>query len=423
MSKDPLEHIVQTLKRQEISPSASASFDEVMRKREKRKKGLIWWLTSAALLLIVGGVCLNPWSSTEFTTASVNQKNTPSPSTMVQSEAYDRSMADSRILDAAEEDLINRTPDNQTPSIVENKPKKPNNKTLGAQLFDIFNKLRGKGSTDVNVSNTGITRQDSERSKFSQGLITSVLGEEPQLYGKRYLEPTKPGDPIEMRPSDYLDWDFNIGSFEPHLRKKPWYIELSAITGSNNRVQFNVEEPLSVLGTNYMAQYQASFLTSPHSSSAMWGIGFHYTQWVGNGEWREHTKEKILQPDGTYKIMNSTTTGRVNYSIDKVSIPLSYRGFARISKFNLRYGVQLAPGMTSVTEGTYFDATSYTTLQNSRMWSMDGKASVGPMIQVNKGLNVVIEPSVMYQSFVDQNSKIQGNWFGGLGVSMLYRLR
>jgi hypothetical protein len=38
-------------------------------------------------------------------------------------------------------------------------------------------------------------------------------------------------------------------------------------------------------------------------------------------------------------------------------------------------------------------------------------------------LNVVIEPSVMYQSFVDQNSKIQGNWFGGLGVSMLYRLR
>jgi len=422
MNNDPLEHIAQTLKTHEVSPSASASFDEVMRRREKRKKGIIWWFTSAALLLMVGGIYFSPWSSEEFNTTA-DQKNTSNSGTSVQSEAYNSSILDKKSADAEEEIITNSTPESQEPYLADNDPKKSNKKTLGAKLFNIFNKLRGNGGTDITPSNSGITRQYSESSKFSRGLMTSVLEEEPALYGKRYLEPTKPGEPLEMRPSDYLDWDFNMGPFEPHLRKNPWYVELSAITGSNNQIQFNEEEPLSVLGTNYMAQYQASFLTSFNSSSAMWGIGLHYTQWVGNGEWREHTKERILQPDGTYKIINSTTTGRVNYSIDKVSIPLSYRGFARVSKFNLRYGVQLAPGFTSVTEGTYFDATSYTALQNSRMWSMDGKASVGPMIQVNKGLNVVIEPSVMYQSFVDQNSKIQGNWFGGLGVSMLYRLR
>ena len=422
MNNDPLEHIAQTLKTHEVSPSASASFDEVMRRREKRKKGIIWWFTSAALLLMVGGIYFSPWSSEEFNTTA-DQKNTSNSGTSVQSEAYNSSILDKKSADAEEEIITNSTPESQEPYLADNDPKKSNKKTLGAKLFNIFNKLRGNGGTDITPSNSGITRQYSESSKFSRGLMTSVLEEEPALYGKRYLEPTKPGEPLEMRPSDYLDWDFNMGPFEPHLRKNPWFVELSAITGSNNQIQFNEEEPLSVLGTNYMAQYQASFLTSFNSSSAMWGIGLHYTQWVGNGEWREHTKERILQPDGTYKIINSTTTGRVNYSIDKVSIPLSYRGFARVSKFNLRYGVQLAPGFTSVTEGTYFDATSYTALQNSRMWSMDGKASVGPMIQVNKGLNVVIEPSVMYQSFVDQNSKIQGNWFGGLGVSMLYRLR
>lgn len=422
MSNDPIEHIVQSLKTQEVSPSASASFDEVMRRREKRKKGLIWWFTSAALLLIIGGIYFNPWSSTEFNT-SVNQKNTSNSVKAVQSEAYNPNIADISNVDGEGENINNSTSESQASSIEVNEPKKPNNKTLGAKLFNIFNKLRGNHGTGINVSNNGITRQDPENSKFSLGLMTSILEEEPALYGKRYLDPTEPGEPLEMPPSDYLDWDFSMGPFEPHLRKKPWYVELSAITGSNNQVQFNEEEPLSVLGTNYMAQYQASFLTSFNSSSAMWGIGLHYTQWVGNGEWREHTKEKILQPDGTYKTINSTTTGRVNYSIDKVSIPLSYRGFARVSKFNLRYGVQLAPGFTSVTEGTYFDATSYTVLQNSRMWSIDGKASVGPMIQVNKALNVVIEPSVIYQSFLDQNSKIQGNWFGGLGVSMLYRLR
>ena len=31
MNNDPLEHIVQNLKTHEVSPSASASFDEVMR--------------------------------------------------------------------------------------------------------------------------------------------------------------------------------------------------------------------------------------------------------------------------------------------------------------------------------------------------------------------------------------------------------
>lgn len=422
MNNDPLEHIVQNLKTHEVSPSASASFDEVMRRREKRKKGIIWWFTSAALLLMVGGMYFGPWPSEENNTSAV-QKNNSNPGASVQSETHNSSSLNKRSLDAEEQNITNPTLESQVPTLADNEPKKSNKKTLGAKLFNIFNKLRGNGGTDITPSNSGITRQYSESSKFSRGLMTSVLEEEPALYGKRYLEPTKPGEPLEMRPSDYLDWDFNMGPFEPHLRKKPWYVELSAITGSNNQIQFNEKEPLSILGTNYMAQYQASFLTSFNSSSAMWGIGLHYTQWVGNGEWREHTKERILQPDGTYKIINSTTTGRVNYSIDKVSIPLSYRGFARVSKFNLRYGVQLAPGFTSVTEGTYFDATSYTALQNSRMWSMDGKASVGPMIQVNKGLNVVIEPSVMYQSFVDQNSKIQGNWFGGLGVSMLYRLR
>ncbi|MGB1093978.1 MAG: hypothetical protein ACPG0L_04690 [Bacteroidia bacterium] len=422
MNNDPLEHIAQTLKTHEVSPSESASFDEVMRRREKRKKGIIWWFTSAALLLMVGGIYFSPWSSEEFNTTA-DQKNTSNSGTSVQSEEYNSSILDKKSPDAEEEIITNSTPESQEPYLADNDPKKSNKKTLGAKLFNIFNKLRGNGDTDITPTKNGITRQDSESSKFSKGLMTTVLVEERALYGKRYLEPTKLGESLEMRPSDYLDWDFNMGPFEPHLRKNPWYVELSAITGSNNQIQFNEEEPLSVLGTNYMAQYQASFLTSFNSSSAMWGFGLHYTQWVGNGEWREHTKEKILQPDGTYKTINSTTTGRVNYSIDKVSIPLSYRGFARVSKFNLRYGVQLAPGFTRVTEGTYFDATSYTALQNSRMWSMDGKASVGPMIQVNKGLNVVIEPSVMYQSFVDQNSKIQGNWFGGLGVSMLYRLR
>jgi hypothetical protein len=95
MNNDPLEHIAQTLKTHEVSPSESASFDEVMRRREKRKKGIIWWFTSAALLLMVGGIYFSPWSSEEFNTTA-DQKNTSNSGTSVQSEAYSSSILDKK---------------------------------------------------------------------------------------------------------------------------------------------------------------------------------------------------------------------------------------------------------------------------------------------------------------------------------------
>lgn len=425
MSKDLFDHIANELKHQEVYPSTNASFEEVMRRRKKRKKGFIWWYTAASVALILGLLFVgNEYLNSR---TSIDSGNSGKPISAA-------STQDEQTYESGDESFNPSTASTDTPPFKSSTNEvnandqsgrtvpKPIKKSLSSSLLDIFTTLHSgnRNNGSIASSSPGNTSLDKDPSNLD-GVFR--FKEEPALYGKRNLNPIPPGEPLAMRPSEYLDWDFSMGPFEPHLTKKPWYVEMSAITGSNNRVQFDDKEPLSVLGTNYMAQYQASLFTSFQSSSTLWGVGIHYTQWVGNGEWREHTQEKILQPDSTYKTISSTTTGRVNYKIDKISIPVSYRGFTRVSKFNLRYGVQLAPGFTRVTDGTYFDATSYTNLTNTRLWSMDGKASVGPIVNVTKGVQVIIEPSVMYQSFVHHTGSLQGNWFGGLGVSMLYRIR
>jgi hypothetical protein len=54
---------------------------------------------------------------------------------------------------------------------------------------------------------------------------------------------------------------------------------------------------------------------------------------------------------------------------------------------------------------------------------MDGKLFVGPMIPVTRNMTLVIQPSVMYQSFINDRSQVNGKFFGGLGVSMIWKIK
>jgi hypothetical protein len=191
-----------------------------------------------------------------------------------------------------------------------------------------------------------------------------------------------------------------------------------------------------------MAQYQLNWLRECQGIG-MLGLGLQYTQWVGNGEWRK--KEYIEIPqidtqliainvpglptqfiqtfDTTYVHDVSTSTGEINYQIDKIAVPLAFRGFTRIFKTNFRYAVQIAPGVTRITKGSYFTPTEFIALEQKSQFTMGAKIGMGPMIPINPNLNIVIEPALMYQSFVHPEKGMKGRIFGGLGISMMWRLR
>jgi hypothetical protein len=248
---------------------------------------------------------------------------------------------------------------------------------------------------------------------------------------------------------DKTNWDIEGIEFdipEQRIRNKfqklPWFFEVSAIAASNNTINFDEDRPLSVLGTQYLAQYSASFLKE-FNNATMWGLGVQYSEWVGNGQWRENEFVKVMKLDTqirsitlpgrpkhyytvidtNYQTVNNSRTGLISYKIDKVAIPISYRFHVQFMKVPLQIGMHLAPGVTTVSEGTYFTETSFNSIDKKRHTTMDGKLFVGPMIPVTRNMTLVIQPSVMYQSFVTDKGQVNGKFFGGLGVSMIWKIK
>jgi hypothetical protein len=245
------------------------------------------------------------------------------------------------------------------------------------------------------------------------------------------------------------NWDIEGIEFEiPEQRirnkfqKLPWFFEVSAIAASNNTINFDEDRPLSVLGTQYLAQYSATFLKE-FNNATMWGLGMQYSEWVGNGQCRENEFVKVMKldtqvrsitlpglpkryytvVDTSYQTVNNSRTGLISYKINKVALPISYRFHVQMFKVPVQIGMNLAPGITTVSEGTYFTETSFNTIEKKRHTTMDGKLFVGPMIPVTRNMTLVIQPSVMYQSFINDRSQVNGKFFGGLGVSMIWKIK
>jgi hypothetical protein len=234
--------------------------------------------------------------------------------------------------------------------------------------------------------------------------------------------------------------EFELPDFVIKLRNTPskWYAELSVITGSNNTIVFKDDLPLSVLGTQYMAQYQMLVLKDFENGS-MFGAGIQFSEWVGNGRWQRTsnsmvpkvTTRKVLisapwQPkkyavlsDTTYVPATTVQTGVIDYKIDKVSFPLAYRFCTSIGKLPVRFGMHLAPGYTTFTEGVYFTQTDFRPIQSNSQMTVDGRITLGPMFPITKKWTFVMEPSLIYQSFVTSDNQVNGKFFTGLGVAIL----
>ncbi len=245
---------------------------------------------------------------------------------------------------------------------------------------------------------------------------------------------------------DFSSFDIEIDIPErpvlPKLPSSKWYAELSVITGSNNTINFEENVPLSILGTQYTAQYQMLILKDLENGS-MVGAGIQYSEWVGNGQWQLNKNEMIQkidtnvvlisapwQPkrygtfiDTSYVPLNKVQTGNIEYRIGKISFPLAYRFYTQIAKTPIRVGFHLAPGYTTVNSGSYFTNTDYRVFDKSSYMTFDGKLTLGPMIPINKKWTFVIEPSLMYQSFLSDNySTVNGKFFTGLGIAILRKL-
>jgi hypothetical protein len=422
---------IQELQNLETSYSPQTNFDEVMSRRKKKRRGFIWWTTRSSVLLLIG------FGSAYSYFNSFNQ--TPSTNPNVVS-SHTVSTKDVSTKDVSVKDLSGKNGLNNDGSL---KPLTSSNASgnrlntstnLSKKSKSLVSKPRGSKVQSPKAFVTAPMSQniETQASETTTSIHTETLQEVQQriaqiFNGKNRLSRMNIST-WKTIPSD-IDWiDLDLKEPEIKLRpgKLPWFVEFSAITGSNTQIDFDNQQNLSILGTQYIAQYQGSILRE-FQNATMWGLGISYTEWVGNGQWRniEETITKTYDStvmDSVSKSTLNTTTGMINYRIDKISVPLQFRFHTQILKLPIRLGAHLAPGMTTLTEGNYFNETRFGPINRQRNFSFDGKLTIGPMIPISDQFTIIIEPSLVFQTFRGPNNQWNAKSFTGLGIGMMWKV-
>jgi len=427
---------IKDLQNLETSYSPKTNFDEVMNRRKKKRRGFFWWTIPTSALLLLGiGTGYYYFSNTQssvHTTASssikqnnsINKVSKPSQKEqLTTTSAYSKEQITTSSTNSEADVKTHSIDNNKYIKHIGNrrlKSRSQNNAIQGDSKITIFNQdAESTKITDVSNS-TGNNLNVIENNAF-QIPIYSLFNSKNRLSHVNISNwKTIPSD------IDWIDLDLREPEIKINNGKLPWFVEFSAITGSNNQINFDNQQNLSILGTQYIAQYQGSILRE-FQNATMWGLGVSYTEWVGNGQWR-NIEEFIIKTfdstvmDSVFKSTFTTTTGMINYRIDKISIPVQFRFHTQLLKVPIRIGAQLSPGFTTLTSGDYFNETSYAPIQRQKNLSFDGKLTVGPMIPITNQLTIIIEPSLVFQSFRGQNNQWNAKSFTGLGIAMMWRV-
>lgn len=485
MTPESFDNKFKSLVDAESNYSSNVSFDAVMERRKKKRRGVFWWKSPAAvgiLLLSICGVSAYIWKNTPSNATAIPQKqennlalsNTRnseeqtanSKSTIKTNTPLDNSGSSIRRNMFKAKQAVTKKSE-KTPSVAKNTTwrvskrhtagvhhegelnttAKSDNKaaTLNTTSDNTTaNDKRTASIVDLSVNNPLVATQPTVQ---KSDLVQQQLGESSFKFG---FEALRSGSIRRtLFKWNKFNWDLEGLEFdapEPRANfrthRLPWFVEFSAITGSNNTINFDDKQALSILGTQYMAQYQLSVLRE-FENSTMWGIGFNFTEWVGNGQWRHNNAVTVPKYDTSYRTVrvpgrpprhyrvidttmvtvDNTLTGNISYRIDKIALPVSFRYQMMFWRTPIRLGVQVSPGITTVNQGHYFTQTDYRLLNSTKHFAVDGKVSLGPMIPINRKFTFVIEPSLMYQSFVNENKSMDGKFFGGLGLSLLYKIK
>lgn len=468
MNWNNIENKFQELNIHSTPPSANATFEEVMNRRKKKKRRIIAYWSFAGLLFIGGlGVALNTKPS------GLNPNN----SNKVLVEKNKNTGADNKIVEVSKEidpdisistnqqnyeNTESRTLDINSNKTTNNskkfakRPTQAESVNFGNTSSEQSNVESSTEQSDIEVMNSTMLKNIKKVASFSEYLnrdnsqTNSSHKSNTNLYTSNLnfnfsgslLKPISIDWDPQLGRIDWIDGPWDLNPRTPYIDKRPMYLEFSAITGSRSQIDFDMKQSTSILGTQYMAQYQILLLRETWDEF-LWGLGLQYTEWIGNGQWRNVEKFDIQVIDTTYRIVkmsglpdqriqiidtllkqeSNTTTGNIGYKMDNIAIPISFRKITSAFRTPVRLGAQLSPGFTTYTRGEYFSATEYQTIGKTRRPTLNAKLSAGPLIQVTGDFCLIIEPSLMYHSFVDMQSKFNGRWFTGLGVSMQWRIK
>ncbi len=408
-----------TLENHESPLGEAASFQGVMKKREKKRRAFFWFSLNSVLFLLISLSAAALWGPKELDEKEVvptaQIKQTPNQGNAV--------------VNADHTAVKSMSVDNQTAVKVSSLTTAPTD----AERINITHKklfvkqnivIAGRQHQLPKIA--GIPNEVDENSNIKtvdlapSTLAASTSQEMPyadwiyHLTGRgiasEYIFQIQPTEGTVL-PEFVPFYPYGKPKFNP-------IFELNVTTAGNGYKYFRESKDVTVAGNHRYSQYHGMMLFDLGRGVNVGG-GLGYMESVGIGkalisEWKTDTAQMTVR---------TTKAENIAYRINKLSLPLGIRYQLGFGRSMVRIAATAMPGIITLANGKVFSRETIQSLDNMKKnnVSFDARLGVGLYYQVAPKTAISAEPMLQYQTIAGTQWKSFNRMGFGFGLGVVFK--
>jgi len=408
-----------TLENHETSLGEAASFQGVMKKREKKRRAFFWFSLNSVLFLLISLSAAALWGPKELdenegvSVAQVKQAPNQRNTDMHAANAVEKTMS-----------VKNQTAVNGSSLVTAPSVAGPINNTHNNLFIKQHVEIAGKQhqlpkivespvevAENVNIETTNLAAS-SEVASTSQEMpymdwIQHLIGRGIASEYIFQIQPTEGSVIPEFVP------------FYPYRKPKfnPIF-ELNVTTAGNGYKYFRESKDITVAGNHRFSQYHGMMLFDLGRGVNVGG-GLGYMESVGIGkalisEWGIDTAQMTVR---------TTKAENIAYRMNKLSLPLGIRYQLGFGRSMVRIAATAMPGIITLANGKVFSRETIQSLDNMKKnnVSFDARLGVGLYYQVAPKTAISAEPMLQYQTIAGTQWKSFNRMGFGFGLGVVFK--
>jgi hypothetical protein len=408
-----------TLENHETPLGEAASFQGVMKKREKKRRAFFWFSLNSVLFLLISLSAASLWGPKE------KDENEGVSAAQVKETANQRN-PDMHAANVAEKTMSveNQTAVNGSSVVAAPNIADPINFTHN-NLFIKRNVVIAGGqhqlpkmvetpaevAENVNIETTNLAAS-SEVASTSQEMpyadwIHHLTG---RGIASEYIFQIQPTEGTVL-PEFVPFYPYGKPKFNP-------IFELNVTTAGNGYKYFRESKDVTVAGNHRYSQYHGMMLFDLGRGVNVGG-GLGYMESVGIGkalisEWKTDTAQMTVR---------TTKAENIAYRMNKLSLPLGIRYQLGFGRSMVRIAATAMPGIITLANGKVFSRETIQSLDNMKKnnVSFDARLGVGLYYQVAPKTAISAEPMLQYQTIAGTQWKSFNRMGFGFGLGVVFK--
>jgi hypothetical protein len=405
-----------TLHNHETPLGEGASFQGVMKKREKKRRAFFWFSLNSVLILLLSLSAAALWGPSDVTAneSSVGNRDVQKSSQnnrVINTEKAPN--ADDAVNAAAMPTFASEeTPDNSTNftggnyTVAEKQASKAyqgeisSEANMVASVSDFVNTLPAVVSVNAELEAAVAEQKNTDWMSLlrGRGIADEYIFQ---------IQPTEGSVLPEFVP------------FYPDRKPKfnPIF-ELNVTTAGNGYKYFRESQDITVAGNHRFSQYHGMMLFDLGRGVNVGG-GISYMENVGIGkalisEWKTDTAMVTVR---------TTKAENIAYRMNKLSLPLGIRYQLGFGRGMVRISATAMPGIVTLANGKVFSRDAIQSLDNLKKNNLffDARLGAGLYYQVAPKTAISAEPMLQYQSIAGTQWKSFSRFGFGFGLGVIFR--